>query len=51
MKISTSLSHGISIGRTSAAESAIMMKKVGFQGVDLSLCEYQTEPWKILTDE
>lgn len=51
MKISTSLGHGISIGKVSAAESALMMKKAGFHGVDLSLCEYQTEPWKILTDE
>ena len=35
MKISTSLGHGISIGKVSAAESALMMKKAGELPADI----------------
>ena len=51
MRISTSIYHGMSIGNASAAESAAMMRAAGFQGADLELTEFQTEPAKFLSVE
>lgn len=51
MRISTSINHGMSIGKTTAEESAKMMKQAGFQGADLSLTEYQMEPKKLQSAE
>lgn len=39
MKISTSLSHAVAIAGVTVRQSARMMKKAGFDGVDFSLCE------------
>ncbi len=49
MKISTSLEHAISIDKVSARESAKIMKKVGFEGIDLALCHDMDDPQKVLT--
>ena len=51
MKISTSLELGARIDRVSFRESARMMKRAGFDGVDFSLCRDQTEPEKQLSPE
>ena len=51
MKISTSLKLGARIDRVSFRESARMMKRAGFDGVDFSLCRDQTEPEKQLSPE
>ena len=37
MKISTSLEHAIRIDGATPAQSAEMLKKAGFQGVDISM--------------
>lgn len=50
MKISTSCEHGIAAG-LSARESLRLMKKAGFEGIDLSLCRCMSEPEKFLTKE
>ncbi len=51
MKISTSLRHGMNIAGVNAAESARMMKKAGFDGVDFSLTDQQMEPEKYRSAE
>jgi len=48
MKISTSLDHAMKIDKVSARESAKIMKKVGFQGIDLALCHDMNDPAKVL---
>ena len=48
MKISTSLDHVMKIDKVSARESARIMKKVGFQGIDLALCHDMSDPAKVL---
>ncbi|MBR4442842.1 MAG: sugar phosphate isomerase/epimerase [Clostridia bacterium] len=48
MKISTSLELAVKIDRVSYRESARMMKRAGFDGVDFSLCRNQTEREKQL---
>jgi len=48
MKISTSLEHAIGQAGVSARESARMMKRAGFDGVDLDMCKHQMEPEKLL---
>lgn len=50
MRISTSLDHGVSNGLT-YKECAQVMKKAGFEGIDLSMCKCQGEPEKLITDE
>ena len=50
MRISTSLSHGIRM-TGSPEKAAELMKRAGFDGIDLSMCEYQTEPEKLLSPE
>ncbi len=50
MKISTSPDHGIAAG-LSARESMETMKRVGFDGIDLSFCRYMNEPDRFLTRE
>lgn len=51
MKISTSLEHAVKIDKVNYRESARMMKRAGFDGVDFSLCRNQTEPQKQLSPE
>ncbi len=51
MKISTSLGHGMHIAKTGPREAAAMMKKAGFDGVDLGMTEHQTEPAKLQEPE
>ena len=51
MKISTSLDHAMRIAGVSCRESAAMMKKAGFDGVDLGMCHDQTSPEKIQRPE
>ena len=51
MKISTSLLHGVRVGGLSYRESAAMMRRAGFEGIDLSMGRYQTEPEKLCTAE
>ena len=51
MKISTALEHGMKIAGVDARESARMLKKAGFDGVDLAICHDQEDPKKILTKE
>ena len=48
MKISTSLDHAMKIDKASARESARIMKKVGFEGIDLALCHDMDAPEKVL---
>ena len=48
MKISTSLDHAIKIDKVSSRESARIMKKVGFEGIDLALCHDMDAPEKVL---
>ena len=48
MKISTSLDHVMKIDKASARESARIMKKVGFEGIDLALCHDMSLPEKVL---
>lgn len=48
MKISTSLDHVMKIDKASARESAKIMKKVGFQGIDLALCHDMSDPANVL---
>lgn len=48
MKISTSLDHAMKIDKVSARESARIMKKVGFEGIDLALCHDMDLPEKVL---
>ena len=48
MKISTSLDHAIKIDKATSRESARIMKKVGFEGIDLALCHDMNDPAKIL---
>ena len=50
MKISTSPNHGIAAG-LSVRESLRTMKQAGFDGIDLSFCEWMNEPEKYLTRE
>lgn len=49
MKISTSLNHGLGMGCADAYESACLMKQAGFDAIDLSMCEHETEPEIIRT--
>ena len=49
MKISTSLDYGVANGLT-YAECASVMKKAGFQGIDLSMCKNQNDPKELITD-
>lgn len=51
MKISTSVKHGMNIGKTDAKASAAMMKKAGFDGVDFGMTESQCMPEKQLAPE
>ena len=51
MKISTSLDHVMKIDKVSARESAKIMKKVGFQGIDLALCHDMSDPAKVLAPQ
>lgn len=51
MKISTALEHGMKIAGVNERESAKMLKKAGFDGVDLAICHDQEDPKKILTKE
>ncbi len=51
MKISTSLAHGMNIAGVDARTSAKMMKKAGFDGVDLAVCHDQEDPKRILTPQ
>lgn len=51
MKISTSLNHAMKIEGVNAAESARMMKKAGFDAVDISMCRDMLEPEKMLSPE
>lgn len=44
MKISTSLNHGLGMGCADAYESACLMKRAGFDGIDLSMDAHSTEP-------
>lgn len=48
MKISTSLDHAIKIDKVSSRESARIMKKVGFEGIDLALCHDMSDPANVL---
>ena len=48
MKIATSLEHAVKIDKVSYRESARMMKRAGFDGVDFSMTRNQTEPEKQL---
>jgi len=48
MKISTSLDHAIKSDKVSSRESARIMKKVGFEGIDLALCHDMNDPAKVL---
>ncbi len=48
MKISTSLDHAIKIDKLSSRDAAKIMKKVGFEGIDLALCHDMSAPEKIL---
>lgn len=50
MKTSISLEHGVQAGLT-YAESAKILKSVGFGGIDLDLTHNQSEPEKVLSDE
>ena len=51
MKISTSLDHAMKIDKVSARESAKIMKKVGFEGIDLALCHDMSDPAKVLAPQ
>ena len=51
MKISTSVSHGMSMAHVDAKTSAEMMAKAGFNGVDFGMTEFQAEPEKQLAPE
>ncbi len=51
MKIITSLSHAMKIDGVDVRESARMLKRAGFDGVDVSLCHDMENPKKILTAE
>jgi len=51
MKISTALEHGMKIAGVDARESAKMLKKAGFDGVDLAICHDQEDPKRILRKE
>ena len=51
MKISTALEHGMKIAGVDARESAKMLKKAGFDGVDLAICHDQEDPQRILRKE
>ena len=51
MKISTSLHHGMRIAKVDAAQSARMMIRAGFQGVDFGLTDSQMEPENYLSAE
>jgi Sugar phosphate isomerases/epimerases len=50
MKISISPEHGIAAG-LSVGESLKTVKSAGFDGIDLSFCQYMNEPEKLLTAE
>ena len=47
MKISISPEHGIAAG-LSVRESLKTVKQAGFEGIDLSFCQYMNEPEKLL---
>ena len=49
MKISTSLEHAVKIDGVTYYESARMMKRAGFNGVDFSFCRDQDSPEKQLS--
>lgn len=51
MKISTSLDHAMKIDKVSARESARILKKVGFEGIDLALCHDMSDPANVLAPQ
>lgn len=51
MKISTSLSHAMSIAGVTMRESARMMKEAGFDGVDFDLCMEYNQLEKMIEPE